>query len=69
MAPRLLGVPGMKNTLTCLVVASSLALPLLAACHREGPAETAGRKVDNAAHDVKESAHDTKEDVKKGLKR
>lgn len=61
----------MKNLLTALMAASLLLG--VGACHRErppeGPAERAGRSLDNAAQDTKDAAHDTKQDVKRDLKK
>jgi hypothetical protein len=42
------------------------------ACRREpgeGPAETAGRKIDNAGSAVKDAVKDTKQDIKRDLKK
>ncbi|MBV9945466.1 MAG: hypothetical protein JOZ69_01305 [Myxococcales bacterium] len=45
----------------------------LGACHSEpppqGPAEKAGRSVDNAARDTKDAVQDSKEDVKRDMKK
>jgi hypothetical protein len=53
-----------------LFVATLLLAGAILGCHREppqGPAEKAGRAVDNAARDTKDSVQDTKHDVKKDL--
>jgi len=41
-------------------------------CRREpgeGPAETAGKKIDKAGSDVKDAVKDTKRDIKRDLKK
>jgi hypothetical protein len=37
------------------------------ACHKEGPAERAGKKLDNAATDVGNAVEDKCEQVKEGM--
>jgi hypothetical protein len=47
------------------VLVASLALAGLTACEKEGPAEKAGKAIDNAASDVSDSAKETMEDIQK----
>lgn len=49
-----------KLTIAALVIVPAL---LLAACENEGPAERAGKKIDQAASDVKDAADDAAETV------
>jgi hypothetical protein len=49
---------------TALFFAVTLSLGAAACEQHKGPAERAGEKIDDAAHDVKNAAHDAKEDVK-----
>jgi hypothetical protein len=42
-------------------LAMGLALSLTAACHEEGPAERAGRKIDDATHDAGDAMKDAGE--------
>ncbi|WP_394825786.1 hypothetical protein [Pendulispora albinea] len=52
-----------------LTISMLFLFALLAACHdrkpAEGPAERAGKKVDNAAQETKGAAKDVKDDIKK----
>jgi len=41
-----------------------LTLPVIAGCNKDGPAERAGEKIDNAAHEIKDAAKDAADDVK-----
>ena len=54
----------MRKGIIAMMVAS-LALASLAACEKEGPAEKAGKALDNAASDVSDSAKDTMDDIQK----
>jgi hyperosmotically inducible periplasmic protein len=47
------------------VLVASLALAGLSACEKEGPAEKAGKALDNTASDVSDSAKETMDDLKK----
>ena len=47
------------------MLVASLALAGLSACEKEGPAEKAGKAIDNAASDVSDTAKDTMEDIQK----
>ena len=51
--------------LVVAVLLSGLALAGLSACEKEGPAEKAGKALDNAASDVSDSAKETMDDVQK----
>lgn len=44
----------MKNTLTSLAIALPLSLVLLFGCSEPGPAEQAGKKVDQAVEEVRD---------------
>ncbi len=46
---------------TLIPLAMGLAMSLTTACHEEGPAERAGRKIDNAAHDAGDAMKDAGE--------
>ena len=52
------------RTILAAAVLSNFALLGACAHAHEGPMEKAGRKTDNAAHDVKEGAKDAADDVK-----
>jgi hypothetical protein len=45
-------------------IATGLAISLTAACHDEGPAERAGRKIDDAAHDAGDALKDVGENAR-----
>ena len=52
----------MKRGIWLLV--AMLALPAIGGCHKEGPAERAGKEIDNTAHDIKDAAKDAADDIK-----
>lgn len=51
-----------KGTILSVVLLTGL-LGGVAGCEKKGPAERAGEKIDNAAHDVKEGAKDAADKV------
>ena len=52
----------MRRLVTILIpFAMGLALSLTVACHEEGPAERAGREIDDAAHDAGDAMKDAGE--------
>lgn len=49
----------------CTVLALMGPMLTLAGCHRdEGPAEKAGKAIDEATHDASDAAHDAVDDLK-----
>jgi hypothetical protein len=56
----------MKHRTLRMTIAMALLGSLAVGCahSHEGPMEKAGRKTDDAAHDIKEGARDAKEDLK-----
>ncbi|HEY2511655.1 MAG TPA: hypothetical protein VGI39_12390 [Polyangiaceae bacterium] len=61
----------MRRTLVYSLAFAALA-PLATACHHrppEGPAEKAGRQVDNAGRDVKDATKDAAHDVKHDMQK
>lgn len=63
----------MKNLTALIITSLTLACSALA-CHRadppaKGPAERAGEKVDNAAHETKEGAKDATHAAGKGIEK
>jgi hypothetical protein len=55
MAARSRKLHGMKSTYTVIALLCAVLLLGLAACEREGPAEKAGRQLDEAARDVRDA--------------
>ena len=51
------------------VMLASLLLMGLSACEKEGPAEKAGKAIDETAADVAENAEETKEAVDENMKK
>lgn len=59
----------MKRTrLLCLMIALA-ALPAIGACEKEGPAERAGKKIDEAAEKAADSAEDAADRVEDAVDR
>ena len=56
-----------KNTLAAVLTA--LMITGLAACEKDGPAENAGKAIDEAASDIAEEATEAKEAVQKELEK
>ena len=54
----------MRKGITVVLVAS-LALAGVAACEKEGPAEKAGKAIDEAATNMSDSAKETMDDIEK----
>jgi hypothetical protein len=50
-----------------LVLAAAIAMGSATACSEEGPAEKAGKALDEAAEDAKESADETKKKLEDAL--
>ena len=55
MAARSRKLHVMKSTYTVIALLCAVLLLGLAACEREGPAETAGRQLDEAGRDVRDA--------------
>ena len=55
MAARSRKLHVMKSTYTVIALLCAVLLLGLAACEREGPAEKAGRQLDEAARDVRDA--------------
>jgi hypothetical protein len=51
------------------IILTGLLVAGLLACEREGPAEKAGKAIDEAASDVAEEAEDAKEAVEKKMEK
>jgi hypothetical protein len=52
-----------KGTILSVMVLAGMLGGALTGCEKKGPAERAGEKIDNAAHDVKEGAKDAADKV------
>jgi len=52
-----------------VIMFAGLMLTGLSACEKEGPAEKAGKVIDNAASDVADSAKDMEKSVEKKLEK
>ena len=50
------------------VLVAGFALAGLSACEKEGPAEKAGKAIDEAASDMSDSTKDAMEDIEKKVK-
>ena len=50
------------------IILAGLLVTGLAACEKEGPAEKAGKAIDETAADVAEQAEDTKEAIEEKMK-
>ena len=57
------------NSGIAAAIALSFAVAGLAACDRDGPAERAGEKMDNAAKNVGEKIENAGEKIKDGVKK
>jgi hypothetical protein len=57
------------NSGIAAAIALSFAVAGLAACDRDGPAERAGEKMDNAAKNVGEKMENAGEKIKDGVKK
>ena len=54
--------------MVAVVLFAGLALAGLSACEKEGPAEKAGKAIDEAASDISEGTKDTMEEIEKKVK-